>query len=82
MRDTNSDRIVGTSTPVPVPFGSPEHDVFLHRIESAVDDVVSAAIEVAAAATGDRRLPLRRLANASWRLWQLALRALRSRRMA
>jgi hypothetical protein len=82
MRDRNSDRIVGTSTPVPVPFGSPEHDVFINRIDSAVDDVVAAAIEFAALTKGDRRLPLRRLASASWRLWQLALRALGSRRMA
>jgi hypothetical protein len=82
MRNRNSDRIVGATTPVPVPFGSPEHDVFINRMDSAVDDVVAAAIEATASTTGDRRLPLRRLASASWRLWQLALRALGSRRMA
>jgi hypothetical protein len=79
MRARNSDRITETTTPVPVPF-STEQTPLLERVFSATDDVVGAVIEVDIATGADRRVALRRLASASWRLWQLTLRALEPRR--
>jgi hypothetical protein len=83
MRDNDRDRIESLQTPRPAPFdrsGAADHSLWLARIEGAVDEVVEAAVALAAGTPDQSPQHTRRLAGASYRLWALTNRPHPARR--